>query len=379
MKKLISASLIGILLSTSLYAADDCYVGFKIKNGVFKQKLRNSTEKRLGLENWKGDQFRPELLTFEAAPEYSRRGHYEKCEIKNLKYAGERFSGLGTALKKGAVGTALFTAGIGTLALTIASLYFQEESRQNNLMSVEKDNFEKSTQKATTIVYVNTYDHLYPGYTVYVHDRRHYRTTHVHYHFHYMSAYEYHRLRTMQLGAIAATLLIAEAFRVPKNMKSTNLKGPAEKMIGEADCNEQAIKEKLMFDSYLFCGDFKSSAVSSFYNKNVVALETLREFLIALKRGKFKKAEKMLIDSRLHNLAEVRADLGTVTTGQVSVGEALDGKSPLESVQRRKANIGSREVELVCDQTWAYDKKDLERVGNDFIPLNRYDSCKIRL
>ncbi len=372
----------GIVLSTSTYASDDCYVGFKIKNGVFKQELRNSTANKLGLKSWMGDQFNPELLTFQASPEYDRRGNYEKCEIKNLEYAGENFSGLGTALKKGAVGTGLFAAGVGTLALTVASLYFQEEGRSNQLQSQEKslDGMSFGNQdKMTTVVYIDSYGHLYPGYTVYIHDRRHYRTTHVHYHYHYMSAYEYHRLRTMEAGAILATMLIVEAFEVPRNMRSTNFQGPAEKNIAEADCSVEAIKEQLMFDSYLYCGEFKSSAVSGFQKKNTVATETLREFLIALKRGKLNKAEKYLMTGRSQDLPSLRAELASVGTHEIVLGETLDGMSPLENVQRLKATIGSKEVELVCDQEWSYQREDLYRVGNDFIPLNRYNSCLISL
>jgi hypothetical protein len=182
---------------------------------------------------------------------------------------------------------------------------------------------------------------------------------------------------------IAGTLLIVEAFEVPRQMRSTNFHGPAEKLIAENDCDVATIKEKLLFDQYLYCGDFRKDAAQKFHAKENTVRETLGDAMANLKRGKFSALRKSLTreanarfgsDSALEQLRQTYIMNNAQGFHDIV---AVDGKSPTERVQKVSARVGNLPVELLCTQQWSYQNSDLFNVGADFIPLNRYETCSI--
>ena len=375
MKRLVSIVSVCSMLYSSTILANDCHVGFKIKNGVFTQELKKSTQKEMGLKDYSSDQFDVSKLTFTTDRVYDRQGHYEKCDLKNLRYSDERFLGVGTAIKKGLVGAGLFTAGVATLYLTLLSLYYDNQGPRTSSNKSMEDN--------KSVIIITTYDHLDPYYYGPIVTRRGYRVSNPYYHYYYMSAYEYHHMRAVEAGLITGTLLIAEAFQVPRNMRSTNFQGPAEDNISETDCTVDTIKEKLVFDQYLYCGDFDRNVANKFSQKESKVRELVHDVTVDLKKGKFEKVRKNLtLNGRVNSgtdaqLAAFRDRLVQDQTEGIHDVKELDGRSPLVKKQRLEVFVGNQRLEVVCEQDWAYQRSDLYGVGADFIPLNSYSDCAV--
>jgi len=375
MKKVIALSATLALLSSSIAAAaTDCRVGFKIKNGVFSQKLRNRTERNLGLQDFKGDQFNIDQLHFNVEPKYDSKGNYKKCEIKHLNYAGESFSGLGTALKKAAVGTGLFVAGIGTIALTIAAILAENQESKEMI-----DSNDKHYGHHTVIV---TYDHIDPLYYPYFSSRYDYRVHYPYYEYNYHYAHQYYELQAAELGLFAGTMLIIEAFKAPKRMRSTNFQTPAENFIAETNCNVEKIKSELIFDQYLYCGNFKSNPQNSFYQKNSKVEALLKKALMEIKKGSYSKVQKLLSGEALAQLTnekfnDLRSQLITAPSSSIEVNDAVSGRTPFDRQQKLNAQMAEIPVQVSCQQEWNYDKTELLRLQNDFIPLNQFGKCTI--
>ena len=128
MKALFVVAIIAAMMGQA-FAGSKCHVGFRLKRAEFHQSLKKRTARKLNLKSYDFDRFDPNLLTFEAKPDYDRKGRYKKCDLKKVRYAGERFSRAGTAFKKTAVGSGLFVAGLGTFALTVAILAAEATSQ----------------------------------------------------------------------------------------------------------------------------------------------------------------------------------------------------------------------------------------------------------
>ncbi|MBI2519727.1 MAG: hypothetical protein HYV97_04900 [Bdellovibrio sp.] len=374
MKRLVSVLSICSMLYSGTVLASDCHVGFKMKNGIFTQELKNSTQKELGLKDFAHDQFDMNKLTFSTNRVYDNQGRYQKCDLQKIRYADERFLRIGTAVKKGLVGAGLFTAGVATIYLTLLSLYYDNQPHSTSAKSLDNEK---------AVIVISTYDHLDPYYYGPIVTRRGYRVSNPYYHHYYMSAYEYHRMRAIEAGLITGTLLIAEAFEVPRNMRSTNFQGPAENNISEEECTVETIKEKLVFDQYLYCGDFDRNAANKFAGKESKIREFVRDVVVDLKKGKFEKVRKNLTLNGQVNSgsdAQLSAFLDRLIQDQ-SEGirdiKALDGRSPIEKKQRVEVFVGNQRLEVVCEQDWAYQRNDLYAVGADFIPLNSYSKCAV--
>lgn len=375
-----------VLVLSQAALAETCHIGFKLGQGTYTQSLKKRTVKRLGLKNYQADQFDPAKLTFRAVPKFDKRGRYKKCDIQKLRYAGERFSAFGTVFKKVAAGTGLFTLGLGTFWLTILALYADAEgdSKERKMSPMTEDQYKSLREKARSRRVVTTY-HLHPSHVVYVERRRVYRTVSPYYNYHFMTYEDYVRVRTLEAGIYLSAFLIASAFSVPEGMDNTNQLSYAEKTISQDDCNVEAIKEKLVFDQYLYCGDFSSRAYDRFYENEEKVKTVVSKSLAALAEGNKKKFFRTVNEetkARYSNntaFQALREQMSGARAYNLEKGEIFKGSIPGEKKLVQDLKIGEIRLLVECDQKWAYDKQELKILKNEFVPVNQLKSCKLAL